>query len=133
MGNQIFSDRIVFVPLIGKIDCTDYTLAKHARGVLMVHGEDESPRRFIHMLNEDDGVYNASGGDTWNDCEWSSPKLETQTVGVNVTGRTFALFLSNLGTYNYSHPQFAEKGQNLEITGWGMWIVPRTTLRPDGN
>ena len=113
---------------------TDYSAANGAMGMLLVHRMDTTPLRYLYMDDSDAAIYNDGGGSEYGDSIYTKPELEKINVGTNVTGRHFALWLSNVGSYTFrdSDKNICEPGMPLEIRGWGVWIIPKGTLRPDG-
>jgi len=105
-------------------------------GKLLVIPEDKTPRRTRDMYDSLTELYGyAAGYATYDDAVASSPQMQKKTMGMNVFGREFSLFITNVGevTESYSFGTFyARRCARMVIGGWELWLIPTRKLRPVG-
>jgi hypothetical protein len=82
------------------------------------------------MYESTDPIYDDAGVPSqFDDSRFIDPDFEKLTTDENAEGRSFALWISNMGSYN-SGTDWAKPGMPMEIDGWGLWVKPRGVLRP---
>lgn len=97
-------------------------------GKLLILPHDTNPTEFIDMYEDSSRLV---GTGTVGDMMVKSPQFVPSDVGMNVMGRTFRLWLSNVGSYSGGVGyDYAKLGMPVEINGWGIWYIPKGVLRP---
>ena len=93
-------------------------------GECIVVPYNEAPLKSIDM--KEGSVY---GTAYWGTGVYSDPELQKILMAENATGRSFSLWISNVGTY-HSGSNWAKTGMAAEISGWALWTMPKGRYRP---
>lgn len=115
----------------GAADEIEFSVAQDSTGKsgqLLVIPEDTCPVVLFDMYESTDPIFD-DAGTTFDDERFIDPDFVKLTTDENVEGRSFALWISNVGSYN-SGSDWATMGNRMEIDGWGLWVKPRGVLRP---
>jgi hypothetical protein len=100
----------------------------YTKGTVLVLPAGECP--MARISQEESSLDILNDGFTLGDTPLGDPGFARATVGENLMGRDFALFITNSGSYS-DGTYFIYPGIPSEISGWGLWLIPRGTLRPD--
>jgi hypothetical protein len=94
-------------------------------GMLLILPEDKNPVRRFKMYEFASRLYNTG---KYGDASMENLSFKEVTVGFRELGKNFAFLLTNAGIKENN--SYAEESSSLELLGWGLWVIPRGTLRP---
>ena len=140
MGNCSFSDGdsidVFYAPIFYKVKSTSIASVSgenittndaftSVRDVTYIIEADKVKRTLRNMA----GSCSLFGTAKYGNAPFTDLEVKRVTLGANLIGRQFALFLSNMNESNPWVSGAGKKGSPLLLGGWGLWVKPRRALR----